>query len=189
MFFAVLFSFLTLSYNYSLFPFQTLQSYLLDLLFRVNAPHLSCVSHPSAPLLLLLSLTCFILFSLSDLFWKICASPLCTALFIYFFFEHLSLQVAFSPCKEKKCSVTRLASSPGFFFMKYLFFDTSTLKTLFWCSPLSLTSTFQMLLLVEFIISLFMACSTTALNLAWLHKHVSYLLIHCLPLSPFCLKT
>lgn len=89
MFFAVLFSFLTLSYNYSLFPFQTLQSYLLDLLFRVNAPHLSCVSHPSAPLLLLLSLTCFILFSLSDLFWKICASPLCTALFIYFFFRTL----------------------------------------------------------------------------------------------------
>jgi len=85
MFFAVLFPFLTLSYNYSLFPFQTLQSYLLDLLFRLNAPHLSCVSHQSAPLLLLLSLTCFILFSLSDLFWKICASPLCTALFIYFF--------------------------------------------------------------------------------------------------------
>ena len=143
---------------------------------------------PKCPIVVASFSDCFILFSLSDLFWKICASPLCTALFIYFFSNTCHYRLRFAPCKEKKCSVTRLASSPGFFFMKYLFFDTSTLKTLFRCSPLSLTSTFQMLLLVEFIISLFMACSTTALNLAWLHKHVSCLLIHCLPLSPFCLK-
>lgn len=116
-------------------------------------------------------------------------SALCTALFIYFFSNTCHYRLRFASCKEKKCSVTRLASSPRFSFMKYLFFDTSTLKTLFWCALLSLTSTFQMLLLVEFIISLFMACSTTAFNLAWLQKHVSYLLIHCLLLSPFCLKT
>ena len=189
MFFAVLFPFLTLSYNYSLFPFQTLQSYLLDLLFRVNVPHLSCVSHPSAPLLLLLSLTVLFYSVFLIYFGKSALHRYVLPCSSIFFSNTCHYRLRFAPCKEKKCSVTRLASSPGFFFMKYLFFDTSTLKTLFRCSPLSLTSTFQMLLLVEFIISLFMACSTTALNLAWLHKHVSYLLIHCLPLSPFCLKT
>lgn len=46
--------------------------------------HVSATQVPHCCCFFLRLFILFILFSLSDLFWKICASPLCTALFIYF---------------------------------------------------------------------------------------------------------
>lgn len=136
MLFAVLLPFLSLSYNYNLLPFQHCSLTFFKLLFRLNAPHLSCVSHPSVPFLLLLSLTCCISVSFSDLLWKISASPLCTGLFIYSF---LTLVTGVCVLQLIKRRSLLLYCWPRLlvFLMKYLLFDTPTLKTIFWCSLLS----------------------------------------------------
>lgn len=124
-------------------------------------------------------------------FWSILENQRFTVMYwlVHLFVSdacHWSLR--FATYKEKKSSVILLASPPGFFNeISPLWYPNSQDHILVF-TPF-LTSTFQMLLLLDFsfIISTFMACSTTALYLAWLHEHVSSLLIHCLPLSPFCL--